>query len=209
MSWLTSLFGNLTKPPAPAAPKQESNAVPATSVPAPGTGVTFDLCFDRLIGHEGKFTDYRNDRGNWTSGRVGVGELKGTKFGISAMTYPHLDIKGLTVEDARVIYERDFWLRAGADQYDGAIGYQVFDAAVNHGIGNAIRILQRAVKVADDGDVGPITLKAVQSMTATDVLMRFNAARIRFYTKLSTWADFGKGWMNRVAGNLDYGADDA
>lgn len=206
MSWLSSLF----KKPTPASPQQESTvAVVTTFAPAPGTGVTFDTAFDRLIGHEGKFTDHRNDRGNWTSGRVGVGELKGTKFGISAMTYPHLDIKNLTVDDARVIYERDFWLRAGADQYDGAIGYQVFDAAVNHGIGNAIRILQRAVRVADDGDVGPITLKAVQSMTATDVLMRFNAARIRFYTKLSTWADFGKGWMNRVAGNLDYGADDA
>src|SRR5690606_6640918 len=110
---------------------------------------------------------------------------------------------------ARQIYLQDFWLRAGADQYDGAIGYQVFDAGVNHGIGNAVRILQRAVRVADDGYVGPMTIQAVQAMTATDVLMRFNAQRIRFYTKLSTWADFGKGWMNRVAGNLDYGADDA
>lgn len=87
--------------------------------------------------------------------------------------------------------------------------YQVFDAAVNHGIENAVRILQRAVRVADDGNVGPLTLKAVQAMSVTDVLMRFNAKRIRFYTRLSTWSDFGKGWMNRVAGNLDYGADDA
>lgn len=188
---------------------QPVQSVQVASPPPPGSAPDFDLAFERLIGHEGKFTDNRADRGNWTSGRVGAGELKGTKYGISAMSYPDLDIKNLTLDQAKEIYRRDFWLRAGADQYDGAIGYQVFDAAVNHGIENAVRLLQRAVRVADDGDVGPMTLKAVKAMSVTDVLMRFNAQRIMFYTRLSTWPEFGKGWMSRVAGNLDYGADDA
>src|SRR5690554_3598272 len=69
--------------------------------PPPGATITFDLVFERLIGHEGKFTDVRGDRGNWTSGRVGAGELKGTKYGISAMSYPHLDIKAITLEQAK------------------------------------------------------------------------------------------------------------
>src|SRR5690554_991684 len=93
----------------------EVTASPVGSPPPPGSKPDFDLAFERLIGHEGKFTDNRADRGNWTTGRVGVGELKGTKFGISAMTYPHLDIKSLTLEQAKDIYLRDFWLRAGAD----------------------------------------------------------------------------------------------
>ncbi|MAK54665.1 MAG: secretion activator protein [Pusillimonas sp.] len=199
IEWLTAL---LSKP-------HDGDVQAAPSPPPPGSAPDFDLAFDRLVGHEGKFTDNRKDRGNWTSGRVGVGELKGTKFGISAMSYPDLDIKNLTLEQAKAIYLRDYWLRAGADEYDGAIGYQVFDAAVNHGIENAVRILQRAVKVADDGDVGPLTMQAVKKMSVTDVLSRFNAQRIRFYTKLSTWSEFGKGWMNRVAGNLDYAAEDS
>lgn len=190
--------------PPPPAPLPASPAAPA-----PGTVVTFDVAFDRLIGHEGKFTDARADRGNWTSGKVGVGELKGTKYGISAMTYPHLDIKNITLEQAKAIYRRDFWERSCADEYDGAIAYQVFDAGVNHGIENAVRFLQRAAGVADDGDVGPITVRAVKAMSVTDVLMRFNAARLLFYTNLSTWADFGKGWARRIVGNLNYGADDA
>jgi lysozyme family protein len=177
--------------------------------PAPGTVVSFDLAFDRLIGHEGKFTDVRTDCGNWTSGKVGVGELKGTKYGISAMSYPHVDIKSLTLEQAKEIYRRDYWDRAGADEYDGAIGYQVFGAAVNHGIENAVRLLQRAARVADDGYIGPLTLAAVRAMTVTDVLMRFNAARLLFYTNLSTWAEFGRGRARRIVGNLNYGADDA
>lgn len=171
--------------------------------------MNFDLAFERLIGHEGRFTYNPKDRGNWTSGKVGVGLLKGTKFGISAMAYPHLDIKNLTVEQARAIYLADYWKRAGADQYDGAIGFQVFDSAVNHGIENAVRFLQRAVDVADDGDVGPITLAAVKAQTVTDVLMRFNAERLEFFTKLSTWDEFGKGWARRVVGNLRYAAKDA
>ena len=57
--------------------------------------LTFDKAFDRLIGHEGEFTNDPKDRGNWTTGVIGRGQLKGTKFGISAMTYPHLDIINL------------------------------------------------------------------------------------------------------------------
>ena len=53
----------------------------------------------------------------------------------------------------------------------------MFDATVNHGIGNSIRFLQRAAGVADDGLIGPVTMAVVRAMTVTDVLARFNAAR--------------------------------
>jgi len=46
-------------------------------------------------------------------------------------------------------------------------------------------------------------------MSVTDVLARFNAERLDFYTKLTKWPTFGKGWARRVAGNLRYGAEDA
>ena len=68
----------------------------------------FNKVFDRVIGHEGGFQADPKDRGNWTSGVVGQGELKGTKFGLAAMTYPHLDIKNLTVDQAKAIYFEDW-----------------------------------------------------------------------------------------------------
>lgn len=170
--------------------------------------VTFDEAFERVIGHEGKFQDNPKDRGNWTSGIVGVGELKGTKYGISAMSYPKLDIKNLTLEKAKEIYKEDFWDRAKADQYDSAIAFQLFDYAINHGIGNAIRMLQRAVGVVDDGIVGKITLAAISNMSTTDVIMRLTAERLEFIVKLSTWDEFGKGWVRRSAANLRYAALD-
>ena len=169
----------------------------------------FDLAFERVIGHEGGFSADPKDRGNWTSGIIGQGQLKGTKFGISAMSYPDLDIKNLTLDQAKAIYKRDFWDRAKGDQYDTAIAYQLFDIAVNNGNGNAVRMLQRAAGVVDDGQVGSLTIAAVKSLTVTDVIMRLNAERLLFITKLSTWATYGKGWTNRVAGNLQFGAVDA
>lgn len=159
--------------------------------------MTFDEAFDRLISSEGGYVNHPSDPG---------GE---TKFGISKRSYPRVDIKNLTRDEAKQIYRADFWIRGQMDQYDGAIAFQVFDAAVNHGMGNAIRMLQRAAGVADDGHVGPVTVAAVKSKPVTDMLMLFIAYRIRFWTKLSTWDKFGRGWANRAADNLIYAAEDA
>lgn len=170
--------------------------------------MNYDIAFKRLIGHEGKFQDNPNDRGNWTGGGINEGKLKGTKYGISAMSYPHLDIRNLTLEQAKEIYYEDFWLPVKGDELHPALSYQLFDSAVNHGSGNAIRFLQRAVGVADDGRIGPITLKVVKHAGVDDTLKLFNAERIRFFVKLSTFDTFGRGWMRRVADNLTYAADD-
>jgi hypothetical protein len=43
--------------------------------------ITFDKAFDRLINHEGGYSDDPRDLGNWTGGRVGVGELINTVRG--------------------------------------------------------------------------------------------------------------------------------
>lgn len=171
--------------------------------------MTFDDAFDRLISHEGGLSLDPRDPGNWTGGRVNVGELHGTKFGIAANTYPDVDIANLTLEQAKAIYYRDWWLKIGADEIDSAIVFQMWDFAINAGMSTAKRALQRAVRVADDGQIGPRTIAAVKAMTVTDVISRFNAERLLFYTSLSTWGTYGKGWTRRVAENLRYAADDA
>ena len=171
--------------------------------------IGFDEVFTRLIGHEGGFSDDPKDPGNWTGGRPGVGKLLGTKYGIAANTYPDLDIKALTLEQAKAIYRRDWWDKIHADQLPGAVAFQLWDFAVNAGIARAVISLQRAVGVADDGKLGPRTLAAVNAMPVPDVLARFNAERLEFYASLSTWPTYGKGWARRVAGNLRYAAADA
>ena len=48
-----------------------------------------------------------------------------------------------------------------------AVAFQFFDACVNHGYGNAARMLQRAAGVPDDGIIGEISLKAINSLPKT------------------------------------------
>lgn len=163
--------------------------------------MTFDQAFERLIGHEGGYVNHPDDPGGETN--WGITLRTAREGGYTG------DMRSLTRDQAKDIYRVAYWRRAQADQYDGAIAFQVFDAAVNHGIGNAIRFLQRAVGVADDGAVGPMTLGAIKAMPVTDVLARFNAERLEFYTNLSTWPTFGKGWARRIVGNLRYAAEDA
>ena len=170
--------------------------------------LTFDQAFERLIGHEGKFTNDRQDRGNWTTGVIGKGELKGTKYGISAMTYPDLDIKNLTLLQAKQIYKRDWWDKINADQINPALVFQVWDFAINAGMGTAKRKLQLAVGVLDDGIIGNLTIQAINKAELNDILLKFNAERLKYYTSLSTWPRYGKGWTLRVAGQLNYAAVD-
>lgn len=160
----------------------------------------FEVAFERLIGHEGGYVNHPNDPG---------GE---TNWGITLRTARAHGYTGhmrdLTRAQAKSIYYAAYWQRARAGEYDPAIGFQLFDAAVNHGIGNAIRFLQRAVGVVDDGVVGPMTVAAIRSMSVSDVLAHFNAERLDFYTRLTTWPSFGRGWARRVADNLRYAAKD-
>lgn len=168
----------------------------------------FETVFNRVVGHEGGFQKHPGDRGNWTTGIVGRGLLKGTKWGISAATYPDLDIVNMSREEAKLIYFTDWWERMGMRYWPEALSYQMFDAAINHGMQAANRMLQRALSVDDDGIIGPRTLEALQKAHQDDLLKLFLAERLEFFTNLGTFADFGKGWARRIAQNLRYAAKD-
>jgi lysozyme family protein len=158
--------------------------------------MTFDVACDRLLGHEGGYVYDPQDPG---------GE---THFGISKRSYPHVDIQALTRDGAKLIYQVDFWDRIQADTLPGSVAFQLFDFAVHAGIETAVRYLQRAIGVADDGQWGPVSAAAVASRPAAEILLRLNAERLDYYSGLSTWPTFGKGWARRVAQNLRYGAAD-
>lgn len=167
--------------------------------------MNFDKAFELLIGHEGGFTDNRADDGNWTGGKVGVGTLKGTKYGIAANSYPNLDIKNLTLAQAKEIYKRDYWDKAKCDQMPAELAFHVFDMSVNSGVSRGVKILQKTVGTTQDGIIGPATLAAVKAMPMFNLVMIYNANRLQFYTSLSKFGTFGKGWTNRVANNLKLG----
>ncbi len=152
--------------------------------------MNFDQAFETLIGHEGGYSNHVNDPG---------GE---TKFGIAKRSYSGEDIPNMTLERAKEIYRRDFWNAVKGDQLPYPVAFEVFDAAVNHGVGAAVRMMQKAIGVSADGILGPVTLATAQTMDPLRFKCKFNGARLQFYTDLPTWPSFGKGWSRRVANNL-------
>jgi len=135
---------------------------------------------------EGGLSMDPNDPGNWTGGACGSGQLKGTKFGISAASYPELDIAALTAVKASAILERDFF-----DAFDcGSMPWRwcltVFDGAVNQGGVTTVKRAQLALQTTEDGDVGPETLAAMSGPAAEDAYQGFVALRAEAGAGLQT-----------------------
>lgn len=161
----------------------------------------FDEAFETLIGHEGGLSTIRSDPGNWTGGKVGVGDLRGTKYGISAASYPGEDVRNLTLDRAKAIYRRDFWNKVRGDDLPYVVAFNLFDGAVNSGPARAIMWMQEAAGVAADGIIGPKSIAAFH-VHPEALAARYNGIRLRFMAGLSTWSTFGKGWARRIADNL-------
>lgn len=162
----------------------------------------YDSIFDIIVGHEGTFTNNELDPGNWTGGKVGSGDLKGTKYGISAASYPDIDISNLSLDQAKSIYKRDYFDKLFLDTADPGLALIAMDAAVNNGVGAATKWLQSALGVAADGIFGPQSQAALSACTgdkAQMTLVELHAQRINMMGNLNTWPTFGKGWSRRLA----------
>ena len=167
----------------------------------------FETILKRVVSHEGGFTDDKDDPGNWTGGKVGVGTLKGSKYGISAASYPELDIRNLSWNHAKEIYWQ--WYRdCKLYNYRAVMQYQLFDSAFNHGITRTNKLLQATVGATQDGIVGKNTLAAVAAVSDEDIVLLFLATRLQFFTDINHFTKYGRGWSRRVAQNLRYAAED-
>lgn len=144
-----------------------------------------------LLGNEGGFVDHPKDPGGATN--FGITERVARAHGYMG------DMRNLPLSVAIEIYRKDYWDRIKADQLPDALRFHVFDAAVNSGPGQAVKWIQRAAGITQDGLIGPQTISAASRVTPA----KYSAIRLRFMTDLSTWPTFGKGWARRIADNLE------
>ncbi len=129
------------------------------------------------LAEEGSFTDIKHDPGNWTGGQIDVGELKGTKYGISAFAYPQLDIRNLTLSSARSIYRVEWYFRPGFDQVEWPLCMFRMDTAVNCGLGGEATVHRNAKFGEADS---------------------YLEERRNYYRSLRNFCDFGEAWLKRV-----------
>lgn len=174
-----------------------------------------DKALTVTFGHEGGYQCMRSDSGNWTGGKIGQGELKGTKYGIAANSYPHEDIKNLSLQRAAYLYGRDFWKPLGLDKVRSQINAnEVFDGAVNMGAGTEARILQRAINYAGwpkrplpvDGVIGPATIERMNGVDQISLYCHLIGLRYGRYEAIvkgdPVKEQFFRTWVYRIKDNV-------
>ena len=152
----------------------------------------FDKAMTILAHNEGGFANNQHDNGG------------ATKFGISAASYPGVDIASLTFEDAKEIYKQDFWKPLSPNDYSFPVAIMLFDTAVHSGHTRAVRIAQEASGAVGDGIIGPKTKAALKGVNSVEFCIAYTYLRLDFLQGLTDWRHFGRGWQARLYDTLTY-----
>ena len=152
---------------------------------------SFNEIIEKVLEHEGGYVNDPKDLG---------GE---TKYGITKRFYPDIDIKNLTIEQAKEIYKSDYWDRNKVESLPQNLWHIYFDMCVNMGKRTAVKVLQRAAvnkgkNIEVDGGLGPMTIGALKGVE----LDRVRAFRVKYYVDLITarpeQEKFYLGWFRRA-----------
>jgi lysozyme family protein len=156
----------------------------------------FEQIITNVLKNEGGYVNDPTDKG---------GE---TNFGISKRTYPDINIKNLTLNQAKTIYKRDFWDKQQYNNIDNInIAAKIFDLSVNIGVSKANILIQRALRsvginVSRDGILGIVTLSAINKTSSTELLAALKSEAAGYYRSIVASnkknSKFLKGWLKRA-----------
>jgi len=148
---------------------------------------------------EGGYVNDLNDRGG------------ATNHGITQRVYddermmqglPLKDVRDITPAEVAGIYRADYWEPVHGDRLDAPLDLVMFDAAVQHGVKRAVKMLQRCVGAAEDGVFGPATLAAAGQVLSGGLSLSVIRERRRFYARIiendRLQIRFAQGWENRL-----------
>jgi lysozyme family protein len=157
--------------------------------------------------HEGGYQNNPHDHANWSSGKIGEGQLIGTKYGITAVDLPGVVIKDLTPDQAIAYYEQHYWKSLYSQIESQIVANKLFDLGVLFGVGTAIKVMQATLAptfsdVTIDGGFGPKTLDAVNQSEETSLLKAYISAfvahAIHVVTAKPEEKPFFADWVKRI-----------
>lgn len=149
----------------------------------------FEDSIDYVLVNEGGYVANPNDPG---------GE---TNFGISKAVYPNVDVKNLTVDEAKAIYRKDYWRYDALDNQ--RVATKLFDAAVNLGAMHAVKLFQQSLgalqagPVVADGIFGSLTAERANAANPEALVDEFKARLAVYYCSLDR-PQFLLGWLRRA-----------
>ena len=164
----------------------------------------FEQCLMFVLGNEGGYSNNPADRGGATNCGITQAVYDEWRIGRGFGRQP---VSGISMDEVMQIYLSRYWLMGKCDRLPAPLDYIHFDGAVNHGVAQAGKFLQRALGVLDDGIVGPVTISAVQEENGAGGIDRICDdilhQRSDFYDHLADRDPkqkiFLKGWHNRIA----------
>ncbi len=152
------------------------------------------VSLDAILSEEGGFADNPGDPG----GATNMGITRATLAASRGRAVSREDVMMLEKSEAARIYRERFWAAIGADYLPGGLDLALFDDAVNSGPRMAIRDLQRALQVYEDGVMGPQTRTALATQPVAQVIAALCAARLARLKLLPHFSLFGRGWSRRI-----------
>ncbi len=176
---------------------------PALVSPAPAAAdaPAFAWSLARILEHEGGYSDDAFDPGGPTNKGVTLATYAafvGATLDPSSHDRLKAELRAIPDEIVARIYRERYWRAARCPELPAALAHFHFDAAVNQGVGGAARMLQEALGVAIDGEIGPLTLAAARHQSVRVTLQRYADIRRRRYRALGHFWRFGRGWLVRV-----------
>ena len=177
----------------------------------------FEKSLSFVFGNEGGYSNDPADKGGATNMRITQGTLSSARAGGKIANLPEC-VEDLTRAQAEEIYRVYYWAASKADVMPYPLCTLHFDAAVNHGVGGAGKLLQRTinnyapkagldVKVDVDGSVGAKTLAALEECIAAannvplicEIYCNMREELYRTIVRNNpTQQGFLKGWLNRL-----------
>ena len=162
----------------------------------------FDVAHEHVCRWEGYWSDDPDDTGGATKYGVSLKFLKSTGTDINKDGKINRDdVLAITPEIQKALFKHNFWDNLDLDDWPARVAIVFYDSSTNAGTTQSIKLLQRVLKVDDDGVFGPQTKQALMNCDDIETALALCDQRDAFYRSISTKGNnrkFLKGWLNRV-----------
>jgi len=169
--------------------------------------LNINTLINNVLKHENSFVDYPPDKSSPTNFGITLAALDD----YTGKKNCREDLKALSKEEARLIYEKIYYLKPKLDELPEALQPLIFDMAVNQGLKTAIKLLQyqllddRYLFKHPDGFIGPVTIAAANKAlfrSGNKFINKLVDRRIEHYRNIVNFNPgkqvFLNGWIARA-----------